>query len=344
MTMDVSKVLCLPRKLQLTFRKRRKGIAPATHNDFRHITETPRSFHPNPNKLSPKAQNLSRAPNPITRHWRQNTCWPCLGLAPGWIMRDKFLCNSQALSAFPILGAGGQGATTFAAASCCPFFSFGSPFLHTRAPGTTQHACSKFKQRVMRKCVAMTDRLKPLRVQPSPSETCWNVTKCHACHAKRSYATCGTSKSNHGDRHRHGHTALTRPPADGWEHKRNVERTHPQPQTPRVKREPLLRIREKANESHLHDVWQRQAMVPAQLPQTHHLRLRQMGTPIGSGMAALRGSQVTPCLILFRCIWIIWDAHAKKNDDCDVFGCIVIMIHVDCLDTPYVTWASSPFA
>ena len=258
-------------------------------------------------------------------------------------MRDKFLCNSQALSAFPILGAGGQGATTFAAASCCPFFSFGSPFLHTRA-GTTQHACSKFKQRVMRKCVAMSDRLMPLRVQPSRSETCWNVTKCHACHAKRSYATRGTSKSNHGDRHRHGHTALTRPPADGCEHKGNVERTHPQPQTPRVKREPLLRIREKANESHLHDVWQRQAMVPAQLPQTHHLSLRQMGTPIGSGMAALRGSQVTPCLILFRCIWIIWDAHAKKNDDSDVFGCIVIMIHVDCLDTPYVTWASSPFA
>ena len=29
--------------------------------------------------------------------------------------------------------------------------------------------------------------------------------------------------------HRHGHTALTRPPADGCERKRNVERTHPQP-------------------------------------------------------------------------------------------------------------------
>ena len=159
-------------------------------------------------------------------------------------MRDKFLCNSQALSAFPILGAGRQGATTFAAASCCPFFSFGSPFLHTTA-GTTQHTRSKFKQRVMRKCVAMSDRLMPLRVQPSRSETCWNVTKCHACHAKRSYATRGTSKSNHGDRHRHGHTALARPPADGCEHTRNVERTHPQPQTPRVKREPLLRIREK---------------------------------------------------------------------------------------------------
>ena len=39
MTMDTSKVLCLPRKLQHIFRKRRKSIAPATQNDFRHVTK-----------------------------------------------------------------------------------------------------------------------------------------------------------------------------------------------------------------------------------------------------------------------------------------------------------------
>ena len=38
MTMDTSKVLRLPRKLQLILRKRRKSIAPATPNDFRHVT------------------------------------------------------------------------------------------------------------------------------------------------------------------------------------------------------------------------------------------------------------------------------------------------------------------
>ena len=70
-------------------------------------------------------------------------------------------------------------------------------------------------------------------------EKCWNDTKCHACHTKRGYATFETSKSDHSckTRHRHGHTVLTRPPADGCERcgrdrKRNVERAHPQPPRP----------------------------------------------------------------------------------------------------------------
>ena len=37
MMMMVSKVLHLPRKMQLIFRKRRQSIAPATLNDFRHV-------------------------------------------------------------------------------------------------------------------------------------------------------------------------------------------------------------------------------------------------------------------------------------------------------------------
>ena len=61
-----------------------------------------------------------------------------------------------------------------------------------------------------------------------------NVTKCHACHAKRSYATLETSKSDPFCRtyRRHGHTALRRTVADGYGRKRNVERTHPQPPDP----------------------------------------------------------------------------------------------------------------
>ena len=39
MTMDTFKMLRLPRKLPRIFGKRRKSIAPATQNDFRHVTE-----------------------------------------------------------------------------------------------------------------------------------------------------------------------------------------------------------------------------------------------------------------------------------------------------------------
>ena len=90
-----------------------------------------------------------------------------------------------------------------------------------------------------------------------------NVTKCHACHAKRSNETSETSKNDHLCRtyHRHGHTVLTRTVAngcgrlrtvaDGCGQLRTVATTNAtscehtlSPQTPRVKREPLLRIRE----------------------------------------------------------------------------------------------------
>ena len=76
-------------------------------------------------------------------------------------------------------------------------------------------------------------------------ETCLNATKCHACHAKRGYSMFETSESDTfcKTRHRHGHTALRQPQAN---------RKQPQPQTPRVKREPLLRIREK----HVDAFWQ----------------------------------------------------------------------------------------
>ena len=83
-------------------------------------------------------------------------------------------------------------------------------------------------------------------------ETPRSVTKCHACHAKRGYAKRGyatieTSKSDHfcRTRHRHGHSDLARTVANGCGRLRNVLRTQPQPPGPKVKREPLLRIREK---------------------------------------------------------------------------------------------------
>ena len=81
-----------------------------------------------------------------------------------------------------------------------------------------------------------------------------NVTKCHACHAKRSNPTSETSKNDPSCRtsHRHGHMVLARTVANGCGRLRTVATTNAtssehtlNPQTPRVKREPLLRIREK---------------------------------------------------------------------------------------------------
>ena len=77
-------------------------------------------------------------------------------------------------------------------------------------------------------------------------ETCMNITKCHACHAKRSDATLENDKNAPFCRtyHRHGHSDLARTVANGCERLGNVWRTQLNPQTHRVKREPLLRIRE----------------------------------------------------------------------------------------------------
>ena len=94
-----------------------------------------------------------------------------------------------------------------------------------------------FGKRRKSNCACHTKRLS------TRYKTRLNVTKCHACHAKRSNETFETSKNDPFCRtyHRHGHIAIARTVANGWatssKHTLN-------PQTPRVKREPLLPIRE----------------------------------------------------------------------------------------------------
>ena len=56
-------------------------------------------------------------------------------------------------------------------------------------------------------------------------QTRLNVTKCHACHAKRSNATCETLSDPYG-------CGRLRTVADGCGRLGNVERTHPQPPDP----------------------------------------------------------------------------------------------------------------
>ena len=62
MTMDTSKVLRLPRKMQHIFWKRRKSIAPATQNDFRHVTKHV--------WMSRSAMPTPATRNKATTHWK----------------------------------------------------------------------------------------------------------------------------------------------------------------------------------------------------------------------------------------------------------------------------------
>ena len=108
------------------------------------------------------------------------------------------------------------------------------------------------------KCKASSENV--ARVLRLPDKTnfdmLWNMLKCSEVPRlprKRGYTTSETSKSDHfcRTRHRHGHTDLTRTLANGCGRLRTFangcatssENTL-NPQTPRVKREPLLRIRE----------------------------------------------------------------------------------------------------
>ena len=67
---------------------------------------------------------------------------------------------------------------------------------------------------------------------------------CCACQ-ENCNSSCENAPYGH---HANGRERL-RTVVNGRENKRNVERTYPQPQTPRVKLEPLLRIREKSRVS-----------------------------------------------------------------------------------------------
>ena len=95
-------------------------------------------------------------------------------------------------------------------------------------------------------CACHTERLL------SPHETCCDVTKCHTCHTKQGCTTFDF-KSDHFCRRLPRSTA--RPHTNGGERLRTVadgcatssEHTL-NPQTPRVKREPLLCIRENQGE------------------------------------------------------------------------------------------------
>ena len=105
-----------------------------------------------------------------------------------------------------------------------------------------------------------------------------NVTKYHTCHAKRSNDLSETAKKGHlcGISHRHGHTGIARTVADGCgrlrtvangcgrlrtaangcDHKRNVERTHPQPPDPQNETGILTRYSGKNNNNSKFDLYE----------------------------------------------------------------------------------------
>ena len=79
MTMDPSKVLRLPRKLPRIFWKRRKSIAPATQNDFRHVTEHV--------WMSQSATPATR--NEATKRWKPPKMTPPAELTIGTAIRSS---------------------------------------------------------------------------------------------------------------------------------------------------------------------------------------------------------------------------------------------------------------
>ena len=79
MTMDTSEVLRLPRKLQRILQKRRKSIAPATQNDFRHVTKHV--------WMSPSATPATR--NEATRRLKPPKMTPSAELTIGTAIRPS---------------------------------------------------------------------------------------------------------------------------------------------------------------------------------------------------------------------------------------------------------------
>ena len=105
-------------------------------------------------------------------------------------------------------------------------------------------------------------------------DTLQNTSECHEVprlpRETKQNQTSETSKKDHlcKTSHRHGHTVLTRTVADGCERLRTVATTNAtssehtlNPQTPRVKREPLLRIREQNVAKDFHGIFTRDRMV-----------------------------------------------------------------------------------
>ena len=124
-----------------------------------------------------------------------------------------------------------------------------------RLPRKLQNASSENVAKVLRL---------PHKTTFDTLQTRLNVTKRNACHAKRSNETFETYKKHPSCRtyHRHGHIAIARTVADGCERLRTVATVNAtssehtlNPQTPRVKREPLLRIREKSHRPSHHSGW-----------------------------------------------------------------------------------------
>ena len=106
------------------------------------------------------------------------------------------------------------------------------------------------------KCCACQEKCNSSKVLRLPHKTTLdtfgNMLECHKVPRlprETRLRDVWTSKRDHfcRTRHRHGHTALARTVANGCGRLHAVERTQPQPPAPKVKREPLLRIREKLN-------------------------------------------------------------------------------------------------
>ena len=176
MTMEVSNALRLPGEMRDIFWKHCESMARVTQNDFRHFFKHVRmsrcatpatqyhirtSFLTNPKLTTSKSHKMPRRP----RNLHVVTTW----CSPDNAIRKKH-ATRHVWSATPATPNDAGGLRSAA-----------PPTKNATHPlTTTQKYCACHTKWIL-KCY----------------ETCWNVTKCHACHAKRSYATLETSKRNH---------------------------------------------------------------------------------------------------------------------------------------------------
>ena len=255
MTMDTSKVLRLPRKLQHILWKRRKSIAPATQNDFRHVPEhvwmsrsatpatrneatrrlkTPKRTTPaelpigtaiwssrgrlrtvatvnatssehtlNPQTPRVKREPLLRIREKIYIYKRHNVCrrrtkpiYKRHFVKYVWVHTTTFHLQHDPTLVISLQTASLTEPTVQYIPNLKPSQRrlFATSPIDTATPQENQRLETRHvgaKQRAFRA------RLPPILIFSTCYQTGWNVTKCHACHAKQHDNLLGNIRKGH---------------------------------------------------------------------------------------------------------------------------------------------------
>ena len=210
MTMEVSKVLRLPRHVQLLSSGDTAAPIESQRIEMRHVAASKRAFRARPSNFSHFVATKSTFSYKFYRELKnllpQNRCFVwCFRQCSAHLTKCHtchVICTLSPLdAALTMRFAKARNMTRLKCCACHAKWPCVAP--------ATKNAVHLLKRR--KGCACHTKRLS------TRSETCWNVTKCHACQVKRGSATSETSKSDNfcNTRHRHGHSVLARTVANG---------------------------------------------------------------------------------------------------------------------------------